>query len=256
MMNKISRRQFLTTTGSIPGAAIIDPMLTVKAAPRPTHTEAKPVASKLKFNDNGEFKILQLTDVHHVDGNPRSSLALRNIVAMMRIERPDFVILTGDTLKGSDKNCESYQAVADQLDTYGVPFVILFGNHEPGSSGLTLGQLYDMTLTKKNNIQPDRGSIDSPDYTLLIRSHDGTKDAPSRHSDGLRTLLGRQYGTKPFASRHTRHRTERKSTCVQQLHPRAAWRHDAGLYLPRHLHQRRLAPASRQRSLLVEAANP
>ena len=54
----------------------------------------------LKFNSNGKFKILQLTDTHYVSGDPRSERALKNVAEMLDTERPDLVIHTGDVIFG------------------------------------------------------------------------------------------------------------------------------------------------------------
>lgn len=52
----------------------------------------------LKFNKNGEFKIVQFTDVHFKYGNPASDIALERIDEVLKNERPDLVVLTGDVI--------------------------------------------------------------------------------------------------------------------------------------------------------------
>ena len=52
----------------------------------------------LKFNKNGEFKIVQFTDVHFKYGNPASDIALERIDEVLKNERPDLVVLTGDVM--------------------------------------------------------------------------------------------------------------------------------------------------------------
>ena len=57
-------------------------------------------ACELKYNADGKFKILQLTDTHIIAGDPRSERALQNINAVLDAEKPDFVIHTGDIIFG------------------------------------------------------------------------------------------------------------------------------------------------------------
>ena len=89
----------------------------------------------LKFNKNGEFKIVQFTDIHFQYHNPASAIALKRINEVLDAERPDLIVFTGDA------------------------------------------ELYDIIRSMPYNIQPDRGSVESPDYVLTVKSSDGKKDA-------------------------------------------------------------------------------
>ena len=55
----------------------------------------------LKFNDNGEFKIVQFTDVHFKYKNPASDVALECIDRVLDAEKPELVIFTGDVVYNS-----------------------------------------------------------------------------------------------------------------------------------------------------------
>ena len=59
----------------------------------------------LKFNNNRKFKIVQFTDVHYISGDKNSDAALENIRETLDVEKPDFVIFTGDIVyaKPADK---------------------------------------------------------------------------------------------------------------------------------------------------------
>ena len=52
----------------------------------------------LKFDKNGEFKIVQFTDVHFQYGNPASDIALKRINEVLDAEHPDLVVFTGDVV--------------------------------------------------------------------------------------------------------------------------------------------------------------
>ena len=49
--------------------------------------------TKLKFNKDGKFKIVQFTDVHFKYGNPASDVALERINEVLDTEHPDLVVL-------------------------------------------------------------------------------------------------------------------------------------------------------------------
>lgn len=133
-------------------------------------------AGELKFNSNGEFKIVQFTDLHYIYDDPRAKAALQNIDVILDAERPDLVIVTGDAIWGKPGR-KGMTKIAETINQHGVPFVLLFGNHDQETSGLTRGELYDICRAQPNNIQPDRGDVDSPDYVLTIHSSAGDKDA-------------------------------------------------------------------------------
>lgn len=132
-------------------------------------------AQQLKFNRKGEFKILQFTDVHYVLGTYKSDVAIKCINELVDAERPDLVVFTGDNVYSSPA-AKSLQVVLDCISAKNVPFVMLFGNHDE-QFDCTNAQLYDQIRTAKNNIQPDRNGLASPDYVLNIKSSDGSHTA-------------------------------------------------------------------------------
>uniref|UniRef100_A0AB33JCJ0 Metallophosphoesterase family protein n=1 Tax=Prevotella sp. GTC17260 TaxID=3236796 RepID=A0AB33JCJ0_9BACT len=132
-------------------------------------------AQTLKFNGNGEFKIVQFTDVHYKINNPNSVAALKCIDEVLTKERPDLIVLTGDVVYSSPAD-KTLLEVLHRVSAYNIPFVYLFGNHDR-EFGMTNEALYDVARGVKNNIMPDRKGGASPDYTLRIKSHQGNRDA-------------------------------------------------------------------------------
>ena len=61
-------------------------------------TGAVRAAEPLRFGTDGKFKIVQFTDIHFKPGDGRSDTALVRIDEVMRAERPDLVLLTGDII--------------------------------------------------------------------------------------------------------------------------------------------------------------
>lgn len=83
----------------------------------------------LKFDKNGEFKIVQFTDVHFQYGNPASDIALKRINEVLDAEHPDLVVFTGDVVyaKPAETAMRTVLACASSRK---IPFVVTFGNHD------------------------------------------------------------------------------------------------------------------------------
>ena len=55
---------------------------------------------KLQFNKDGKFKFVQFTDIHLAEG-PDTDLAAQNLMRkVLDLEKPDFVVSTGDIISG------------------------------------------------------------------------------------------------------------------------------------------------------------
>lgn len=85
--------------------------------------------SQLSFNSNGKFKILQIADTHYVAGNPRSERALKNVIQMLDLEKPDLVVHTGDVVYGKPAEA-SAREILDPMAQRKIPFIVTFGNHD------------------------------------------------------------------------------------------------------------------------------
>lgn len=146
--------------------------------------------SDLRFNKNGEFKIVQFTDTHYVPGNPKSYIAIERIHDVLNHEKPDLVVLTGDIIYSQPAE-EGIRAVLGAISEHNVPFVITFGNHDHEFL-LSNAQLYDIARTIPNNILPDRGEVESPDFSLPVKSADGKTAAVLYCFDSHGSLPGKQ----------------------------------------------------------------
>ena len=58
-------------------------------------------AQKLSFSKEGEFKIVQFTDMHYAKGNPKSDTTLQLIPKVLDAEKPNLVVFTGDIVTGT-----------------------------------------------------------------------------------------------------------------------------------------------------------
>lgn len=91
------------------------------------------------FTTDEDFKVLQLTDVHIGGGwmsKKTDAMALNAVAAMVSAEKPDLVIVTGDTAypvpfqAGTFNNLSSAKLFATLMEKLGVYWVVCFGNHD------------------------------------------------------------------------------------------------------------------------------
>lgn len=132
-------------------------------------------AQSLRFNQQGEFKIVQFTDLHIQYHNPASEVAISHIHTVLDAEQPDLVVFTGDLVYAAPADSAMLK-VLECVTRRKLPFVVMFGNHDD-EQDLSRSQLYDLVRTVPGNLMPDRGEAVSPDYLLRISSSRGTDDA-------------------------------------------------------------------------------
>lgn len=87
------------------------------------------ITHKFNYGPDGTFKLLQLTDTHYIAGDSRSERALRCVEEMIALERPDFVIHTGDIVFGKP-DIPSAIEVLRPLSDSGIPWAVALGNHD------------------------------------------------------------------------------------------------------------------------------
>ena len=86
----------------------------------------------LRFDKEGRFKILQLTDIHWVELDSHkkandSTLAL--IDYLITEEKPNLVVVTGDIVV-SKNALKGWEKFLTPIRKHQVPFVVTFGNHD------------------------------------------------------------------------------------------------------------------------------
>lgn len=85
--------------------------------------------AKLSFNNNKDFKIVQFTDVHYRPGKIASDTAIILIEEVLKAEKPDLVIFTGDLAWGKPaKTC--FDEVLKPVINQKIPWAFVFGNHD------------------------------------------------------------------------------------------------------------------------------
>ncbi|NMP38259.1 MAG: metallophosphoesterase family protein [Clostridiales bacterium] len=137
---------------------------------------------QLKFNENGQFKILVAADLHMLEPNSAKGFdTVRLLEAAVEELRPDLAVFLGDNVTMWDAITE--ESVRDAIDAIvtpiaqkGIPLAVVFGNHECETPLGNAGQLehfqtYSKCLAVKGEPETGVGN-----YNLVIKSHDGSHD--------------------------------------------------------------------------------
>ncbi len=86
----------------------------------------------LQFNENGEFKILQIADMQ--DGFPMKLITKNLIKKAIETENPDLIVLSGDNINTTAGESLTYASAINEFmsifESYGVPVAAVFGNHD------------------------------------------------------------------------------------------------------------------------------
>ena len=124
-------------------------------------------AQELKFNPGKEFKIVHFTDLHFVSGRPEEcAKTFARMDWIVAEEKPDFIAITGDVIFAKPAKA-MLQSILDRLDSYKVPFAIVYGNHDaeqemsrPEMSGMIAGAKYSVnTLNDAGELADLRISV-------------------------------------------------------------------------------------------------
>ena len=130
----------------------------------------------LKFDAEGNFKIVQLTDIHYIYQNESSQQALARILKLIIDEEPDLILLTGDQIYGNPGD-KSFLTVMYAISSCEIPFAFTFGNHDD-EYGFTKNEL--VTLTQKipyNLTKKSKKMSGVTNYTLEIESKENKSTA-------------------------------------------------------------------------------
>lgn len=147
------------------------------------------IACDLKYR-NGKLKILQLTDTHNITGDPRSKRALDNVNKMLDVEKPDFVIHTGDIVYGKPaEKCvrEILQPLVDRK----IPFAVALGNHDSDYDLTRSGMLKVIrTIPGNVNTPDDKGISNSSNDVITLSGAKGVDRVIYLFDSGDRSYLG------------------------------------------------------------------
>ena len=120
------------------------------------------------FKTDNDLKVLQLTDVHIGGGSfskNKDMWALNAVATMIRAEKPDVVIITGDIAypvpfsSGSFNNLVPTDIFANMMENLGVYWTFAFGNHDT--------ELYSY-YTRKEIVEYYEDKINSKEFNYCL----------------------------------------------------------------------------------------
>ena len=131
----------------------------------------------LKFKEDGKFKIAQFTDMHiSIDRseycNEQAEKTFARLSRVATLEKPDFIVFTGDIVTRGD-SMRGWQRLIDSLNTYKIPFCVVFGNHdpEPGLTREEMSRLISSSPYSVNLLNSD-GQLADMDLDVLSAKGD------------------------------------------------------------------------------------
>lgn len=127
--------------------------------------EAENKDKTLKFNKDGKFTILNISDIQ--DGYPLNELTKDYIIKTLDKVSPDLVVLTGDNISGYDvaEEKDAEKAIREFMDIFeekNVPVAAVFGNHDDEETKstkehqLSVYESYDCYVGEKGFCFEDR----------------------------------------------------------------------------------------------------
>jgi 3',5'-cyclic AMP phosphodiesterase CpdA len=129
---------------------------------------------KLCFNNNHQFKIVQFSDLHLVWQDGRSDSAYQCIDQVVKAEKPDFIIVTGDIIY-SQPAIDNFRKIMSTLSSYKTPFAFVFGNHDRQfnvTDSVLLNSVRDIPYNMTTTAPGVSGDCN---FDLPLYSHDGKK---------------------------------------------------------------------------------
>jgi hypothetical protein len=86
-------------------------------------------AADFKFNSNGKFKIMQVTDTHIKADSEHSLVTVEMLRQALDAEKPDLVIYTGDIVTGKPYKA-GFELVLEPVVSRKIPWAAVYGNHD------------------------------------------------------------------------------------------------------------------------------
>lgn len=128
----------------------------------------------LRFDDNGQFKIVQFTDLHLKEGNKDDGKTIALMADVLDAEKPQLVVLTGDVLGAAKQVRETMELCSQPMVERRIPWAVTLGNHDDEGTGDRRG-LMDVIVSLPYSVS-QHGPKDITgvgNYALPVYSADG-----------------------------------------------------------------------------------
>lgn len=99
----------------------------------------------LKFNKDKTFKIAQFTDIHWDNNSENCPATIAAIEHVLKTEKPDLVILTGDIVTAPPA-VEGWKSVTAPFIQAGIPWAVTLGNHD-AEPGISRDEIFELLET-------------------------------------------------------------------------------------------------------------
>lgn len=132
----------------------------------------------LKKDKNKDFVILNLSDVHFTDYGKKSTAVpdtTANIKKIVATVQPDLITVTGDIVC-SDSTYNSAKYFTDLMESFGIPWAPVFGNHD-NEGNCDMNYIADIMMTSPHCLlrkgDPDMG-VGNYIINIAEENDDGT----------------------------------------------------------------------------------
>lgn len=128
---------------------------------------------QLRFDKEGRFKILQLTDLHWRNYDYEDRKTENLIIDLISLENPDLIVITGDIIHGpacvNSKN--SIRDVVKIFHDSKIPFAVVFGNHD-SEEGLSKQVLLDTMQESSYCLTAEGNTSGVGNYCIHLKDYD------------------------------------------------------------------------------------
>ena len=124
-----------------------------------------------------DFTVLNLTDIHWdivawAPGNQEYETVISTIQELIQRTQPDLITISGDLSWGMA--VESYVAVADLMDSFGIPWAPVWGNHDYEKPEVNRGAVEEFAKRPLCLFEAGDPVLGCGNYTLVIQEEGRT----------------------------------------------------------------------------------